>query len=193
MKVGPVSPGRPGPDLRWLRLRAVWVLIVPFYGFARPTPRLLLAGGGVAFAGLIVRAWAAASIDKERRLSTDGPYAFTRNPLYLGSLLVGLGVTIAGGRLLFVVLFAAFFAVAYGATMLHESRLLTALFGERYRAYAAAVPVFLPRLTPYRSPDAAPGARPSAVRRYLRNREWEAFIGVTAGFAALVAKWWWFL
>lgn len=212
------TPRRVRPDLRWLRLRAVWALVVPFYFFARPTPRLLVAGATLAFAGLIVRAWAAASIDKERRLSTDGPYAFTRNPLYLGSLLMGLGVTVAGGRPLFVVLFAVFYLVAYGATMAAEARLLTARFGEQYHVYAAAVPAFLPRLTPYRpQAQASPphiiseratarrasvtgesevGSTPArvrtdALRRYLHNREWQALLGTVAGFAVLFVRWWW--
>ncbi|HZD05008.1 MAG TPA: methyltransferase, partial [Longimicrobiales bacterium] len=103
--------------MRWLRLRAVWLLVIPFLWLARPTPALLATGAGLAAVGLAVRAWAAGFIHKERELTTAGPYAYTRNPLYLGSFLVGIGVTVAGGRWLFVVFFLVFFVLVYGRTI----------------------------------------------------------------------------
>ncbi|HEU4837195.1 MAG TPA: methyltransferase, partial [Pyrinomonadaceae bacterium] len=68
-----------------------------FIFFARPTPRALLIGASVSVLGLALRAWAAGHIRKNAQLATSGPYAFTRNPLYLGSFLLGLGFTIASG------------------------------------------------------------------------------------------------
>ncbi len=69
-----------------------------FIVLARPTPRALLIGAGVSLIGLGIRAWAAGHIRKNAELATSGPYAFTRNPLYLGSFFLGLGFTIASGR-----------------------------------------------------------------------------------------------
>lgn len=175
-------------NLRRLRLRAVWLLVVPFLFLARPTVGLLIAGGLLAVLGLLLRGWAAGAIEKERELTTRGPYAHTRNPLYLGSLLLGTGVTLAGGHWIWPTLWMAFFAVVYGKTMAAEHRLLAQLFGERYRRYAEEVPVLFPRLTPWPG-DAAPDGG-FTWARYLRNREWEAALGALAGFAFLAAKGW---
>jgi protein-S-isoprenylcysteine O-methyltransferase Ste14 len=175
---------------RWLRLRAIWLLIVPFLWLAAPTPGLLLVGLALAAAGLAIRAWAAGVIHKDRELTTSGPYAFTRNPLYLGSLLLGLGTVIAGGRWIFVLAFLSFFAVVYGRTMRHEEAVLEEAFRERYRHYAAQVPLLVPRLAPYRAPDVG-GEGGFSVNRYRRNREWEALLGAVAGFGFLLLKMLW--
>lgn len=177
--------------MRWLRLRAVWVLIVPFLWLARPTPALLAAGLALAVPGLLLRAWAAGFIHKDRELTTGGPYAHTRNPLYLGSLFLGLGVTVAGGRWPFVILFLLFYGVVYGRTMRGEARLLEDLFGDAYRHYARHVPLLLPRPTPYRAPGAREGAGAFTLRRFRSNREYEAVLGTVAGFAFLAAKLLW--
>lgn len=179
--------------MRWIRLRAVWLLVLPFLWLARPTPTLLAWGGGVAALGLAVRSWAAGVIRKEKELTTRGPYAYTRNPLYVGSFLVGLGVTVAGGRWIFVAGFLLFFLLVYGRTMRGEAELLEGLFGEEYQHYARHVPLVLPRLTPYGSPRSAVGSGGPgfALRRWLRNREYEALAGAAAGFAFLAAKMLW--
>lgn len=173
-------------SLRRLRLRAVWLLVVPFLWLSRPTPLLVAVGALVAMAGLLVRAWAAGVIEKERELATGGPYAHTRNPLYLGSLLLGLGVAVAGGHWAWPALFLAFYAVAYGRTMAAEELLLEERFGQRYRTWAAGVPAFLPRVTPWREGDAP--AQGFAWARYLRNREWEAALGTAAALGLLALR-----
>ncbi|MFQ5537544.1 MAG: methyltransferase family protein [Gemmatimonadota bacterium] len=183
-------------NLRVLRLRGVWLLILPFFWYARPTPWSILLGALPALAGLLLRAWAAGTIRKERELTTQGPYAFTRSPLYLGSFLLGTGVAVAGGVPLFVVLFFLFFAGVYGWTIRAETRELEELFGDAFRAYRTRVPAFLPRLTPYAAGREGSGGGSSAEPRgftwkgYLRYREWEAALGTLAGFAVLVLKWW---
>lgn len=176
--------------MRTLRLKAVWLLILPFLWFAHPTPGLVAVGAGLGLLGLLIRGWAAGTIHKERDLTTSGPYAYTRNPLYVGSFFLGLGVTVAGGHWLFVVLFLLFYVGVYGRTMAGEAELLTELFGDRYRHYARRVPALLPRLTPYRppQPDQAGGF---SFAQYKRNKEWEAGLGAVAAYAVLLAKWWW--
>lgn len=175
-------------DLRRLRLRAVWLLIIPFYVYASPSTILLAWGAGVSTAGLALRAWAAGSIQKDRELATTGPYAHTRNPLYMGSFLLGAGVTVAGGQWVFGVAFLVFFVLVYRATVLHEVSELEARFGERYRVYKAQVPSVLPRLTAYEGEpsDSPPVAFSKA--RYMRNREWEAVLGAAAVFGLLALK-----
>src|SRR5918996_3964661 len=109
-----------------------------FIFFARPTPRMLLIGASVSLLGLALRAWAAGHIRKNTQLATSGPYAFTRNPLYLGSFLLGLGFTIASGRLLLGVLFAALFLGIYLPVMRVEASTMAQLFGEKFKKYADA-------------------------------------------------------
>ena len=137
-------------DLRRLRLRAVWLLIVPFYIYAAPTTILMRWGAGISAAGLVLRAWAAGSIRKDRELATTGPYAHIRHPLYLGSFVLGTGVTIAGGQWPLGVAFLVFFFLVYRATVHREAEELEASFGESYRVYANQVPPVLPRIKAYR-------------------------------------------
>ena len=175
-------------NLRRLRLRAVWLLVLPFLWLARPTPSLMAAGAPLALLGLLLRGWAAGTIHKEKELTTAGPYAFTRDPLYLGSFFLGVGLALAGGHWIWPALFVAFFAVVYGRTMAGEQELLEERFGDRYRAYAAKVPALLPRLTPWLGPGVVGGG--FTWSRYVRNREWEAALGALAGFAFRAAKGW---
>ena len=65
-----------------------------FLIFAKPELLTLFMGGAIAVVGLLVRAWAAGHIRKNQTLAVSGPYAHTRNPLYLGSFILGVGFTI---------------------------------------------------------------------------------------------------
>jgi protein-S-isoprenylcysteine O-methyltransferase Ste14 len=177
------------PSLRWFRLRAVWILAVPFVVLARPTPSLLMAGAVLAVAGLAIRSWAAGHIRKEKELAVGGPYAHTRNPLYVGSFLIGLGVVIAGGRWSFAVLFALFFVLVYGRTIRGEASLLEERFGDEYRRYARNVRLVVPTLCAWH-PVGAAGSRFESGR-WRRNREYEAVAGTAVGFAILWAKMLW--
>lgn len=175
-------------DLRRLRLNAVRLLIIPFYLYASPTAILILWGAGVSSAGLALRAWAAGSIQKDRELAMTGPYAHIRNPLFLGSFILGVGVTVAGGQWVFGVFFLAFFLIVYRATVLREVAELEARFGESYRIYAAHVPSVLPRFMAYRREPSGSPVGGFSRARYMRNREWEAALGVVAVFGALALK-----
>lgn len=176
-------------SFRRLRLRSAWLLILPFFYFASPTPSMMAGGVALSALGLAVRAWAAGTIQKDRVLTTGGPYAHTRNPLYLGSLLLGFGVVMAGGVVWFAALFAGFYALMYGGTMRQERKSLEGLFGESYREYTEKVPALLPRLTPYRGPTYDDTS--FSVDLYLRNKEWEALLGSAAGLGVLTAKMLW--
>jgi len=174
-------------SLRKLRLKGAWLLIIPFLWFATPTLRTLAAGAVLTVVGLLIRTMSAGFIHKDDTLTTTGPYAHTRNPLYLGSFLLGLGVTIAGGNLWFVGLFLLFFASVYTATIRKEANLLADRYGEAYAEYAAHVPLFLPRPTPYSA--AGVNSQPEfSFDRWRGNREYEALMGAAAGFAALAAR-----
>jgi len=100
-----------------------------FLWFARPSWRTLVLGGSVALIGLALRAWSAGHIRKNASLATSGPYSYTRNPLYLGSFLLGVGFTIAAGRWFLAIPFAALFLGIYYPVMRVEASDLAKLFG----------------------------------------------------------------
>jgi len=155
-----------------------------FLIFSRPRPITLAIGAAIALPGLAIRAWASGYLRKNDALATAGPYSYTRNPLYLGSLIMGLGFTIAANRLVLGLVFAALFIGIYVPVMRVESATLAELFGDNYRRYAQAVPALFPRLSPYENPmqmkfDA------SLYRRY---REYQAAIGFVVAWTLLALK-----
>jgi hypothetical protein len=180
MAPNPGDPRRPG--LRTQRLKFVWLLAVPFFFFALPTPGALMAGSGVALLGLALRALAAGTIEKDRTLAKGGIYGHFRHPLYVGSFLAGSGLALGGGRWWFLPTFMALFLLIYGRTIRGEERELEALFGGDYEEYRRGVPAFFPRVVPGLPSRHGKGFRFSL---YLRNKEWEAALGVAGGFALL--------
>lgn len=129
---------------RW-RVPLGWLVGLGAIYVARPTPAYLLAGVLVALPGELLRVWASGHLEKNRRLATGGPYAWTRNPLYLGSLLVGLGFCAATGRPTLLVVLAVLFVAVYLPVMKREAARLREAFPEDYSGYAERVPLFLPR------------------------------------------------
>jgi protein-S-isoprenylcysteine O-methyltransferase Ste14 len=157
-----------------------------FVVLAKPTPRALLIGAAVSILGLAILAWAAGHIRKNAELAISGPYAFTRNPLYLGSFILGLGFTIASGRWELALLFAALFLGIYFPVMRVEASTMTELFGSQYEAYKKAVPLFLPRLTPFKPENSS--ATKFDASLYLRYREYRAALGLVIAWGVLLVK-----
>jgi protein-S-isoprenylcysteine O-methyltransferase Ste14 len=170
---------------RW-RVPLGFLSAAVFLFFARPTPAALAAGAGVSLVGLAIRAWASGHIRKNAQLATSGPYAFTRNPLYFGSFLLGLGFTIASGRWLLALLFAALFIGIYMPVMRVEASTMAELFGGDFENYRRSVPLFFPRLTPYRQGNSAPVRFDGAL--YLRYREYRAALGLMVAWGLLLIK-----
>lgn len=168
------------------RLKLVWILVIPFFVFAKPTPSLLFSGGVLSALGLLLRAWAAGSIFKDQALAVRGPYRFVRHPLYSGSFLLGIGLLTASGSWGLGVLFLTFFAWSYSRTLREEQETLEERFGREYAEYRASVPAFFPKLR--RGPPPAGSVERFRWSLYLHNREWQAALGTVAGFAILVLK-----
>jgi protein-S-isoprenylcysteine O-methyltransferase Ste14 len=170
---------------RW-RVPLGFLCAIVFFVLAKPTPTALAIGGGVSVLGLALRGWAAGHIYKNSQLATSGPYSYTRNPLYLGSFLLGLGFTIASGRWILGVVFAALFLGIYFPVMSVEATSLARIFGEEYEKYRLAVPLFFPRLTPYRAVNSEMTRFNADL--YLRYREYRAALGLIAAWSLLLAK-----
>jgi protein-S-isoprenylcysteine O-methyltransferase Ste14 len=156
-----------------------------FFIFARPQTMTLIVGAIIALPGLALRAWGAGHLRKNAALATTGPYAYTRNPLYLGSFVMGVGFTIATGRWFLGIVFAALFLGIYVPVMRVESTTLRELFSESYQRYAQAVPLFLPRLSRYEGAAAETRFDPALYRRY---REYRAAIGLVVAWGLLAVR-----
>jgi protein-S-isoprenylcysteine O-methyltransferase Ste14 len=170
---------------RW-RVPLGFLCAALFLVFAKPTPKALLIGASVSILGLALRAWSAGHIRKNAQLATSGPYAFTRNPLYLGSFLLGLGFTIASGRLLLALVFAALFLGIYLPVMRVEASTMAQLFGSQYDTYKRAVPLFFHRITPFRE-SGTTGNRFDGTL-YMRYREYRASLGLVIAWGLLLIK-----
>jgi protein-S-isoprenylcysteine O-methyltransferase Ste14 len=166
-----------------LRVPSGFLLVAVFAWFSRPTTDSLMLGVPLAIAGLALRAWAAGYLAKNQRLVTGGPYAYTRNPLYVGTLLVAAGVTVSARSLGLGVLFAAVFIFVYLPVIQNEQQHVRRLFPE-FDRYAAEVPVLWPQLRAYRGGS---GER-FQMGLYLRNQEYQAAAGYLAGMVFLLWK-----
>lgn len=155
-----------------------------FLVFARPTGFSLLTSLPLVGSGLWLRGYASGYLSKNRQLATSGPYAYTRNPLYLGSIFLAAGFAVAGARWVVAAALAALFAAVYAPTILNEERYLRTKFAD-FDAYARTVPRLVPRLTPARL-DGGIGGFSRAL--YLKHKEYNAPLGSVAMYAALVAK-----
>jgi protein-S-isoprenylcysteine O-methyltransferase Ste14 len=165
-----------------------FVFAAAYVWFARPTWTSLGAGFAVAAVGVLVRALASGHIRKNAALATTGPYAYTRNPLYLGSIIIALGFIVAARNLWIGVAALAMFAFIYLPVITAEEKYLRSAF-PGYDRYASEVPRFLPRLTPYRAGAGADDETSQfSSALYLRHREYNAALGSILMLGALVLK-----
>ncbi|MCW5960642.1 MAG: isoprenylcysteine carboxylmethyltransferase family protein [Pyrinomonadaceae bacterium] len=169
--------------LQRLRVPFGFLFAIVFLMFAKPTLNLLIIGAVIAVIGLLIRAWASGHIRKNQVLAVSGPYAYTRNPLYVGSFLLGVGFTIASGVWWLGLVFAVLFLGIYLPVMRVEAEELTAIFGDEYHKYAEAVPLFFPLPNNYeRSPEKFD------IQLYLRYREYRAALGLAFALGVLAFK-----
>ena len=169
---------------RRIRVPLGFVFAVLYFWLARPTWRSIALGAAVIVPGLLVRALASGHVRKNEALATSGPYAYTRNPLYLGSLLIGVGFAIAARSWWVGVVLVVMFFTIYLPVIKSEEAFLREKFPE-FEDYARQVPQMLPRIMPAHSEA---GGAPFSLGLYLKHREYNALIGALAMLAALVAK-----
>ena len=129
---------------RW-RVPLGWVAGLGALYIAAPSFPLFAVGLALAATGEVIRIWAAGHLDKNQRVTMSGPYAWTRNPLYFGSLWMGLGFALATGRLILVAVVALLFVAVYRPVMHREAESLAEAFPAAYQAYAERTPLFWPR------------------------------------------------
>lgn len=172
-----------GKTAQRLRVPVGTLLGVIFLVLMHPSMRSLWIGGIVTLVGAVTRVWAAGHIDKGRTLAQCGPYALTRNPLYLGSFLMALGILLAGQGYWLLIPFGLFFIVFYYPVMKAEERELLQGHGEAFVAYSRAVPLFFPAFRP-----AVGNYSRFLWSRVLRNREHRTLMGLVLAEAILILK-----
>jgi len=170
---------------RRIRVPLGFVFAVAYFWLARPAWPSLIAGAVVAILGLLVRALASGHVTKNEQLTTGGPYAHTRNPLYLGSLFLALGFAIAARSWIIAVLLLIMFLTIYLPVIRSEESFLRQNFVE-FEEYARHVPRLLPRLTAWKHAGTV-----FSWDLYLKHREYNAALGWAAMLAALAAKLLW--
>lgn len=133
--------------------------------------------------GLWLRGYAAGYVKKNQELTTTGPYAFVRNPLYLGSILIAAGFAVALRSWPVAVALAIMFVAIYVPVIASEERFLRATFRE-FDEYCRRVPRLIPRLTPARGPEDQPGR--FFLPLYLKHREYNALLGASLLYLSLL-------
>jgi len=169
---------------RW-RVRAGYPLAILFLYLASPTPPAIALGATIAAAGLVVRGAAAGHLRKLETLTTSGPYAWVRNPLYFGSALLAAGFAVAGHSLWAALVLIAYFGTFYPVVMKKEEGELRERYGAAFMEYAKRVPLFLPR-PPRRHGAPQPSVESGfSWEQYKRNREYQAALGAIVALGVL--------
>ena len=159
---------------------------------AQPEPALFAAGFVAISIGQALRLWATGYLLKTDELTTAGPYAHLRHPLYAGSLLMGSGFALVAGRNVAMIVIPLGLAFYFGYYLRYKERVeserLEALYGDAFRAYRAAVPAIIPRLTPWHPPSQTE-TPPWRLDRVIENDEQTAFVYTVLALTAIVAIW----
>jgi len=169
---------------RRIRVPLGFAFALLYIWLARPTWPSLALGGVLIVPGILLRALASGHVRKNEALATTGPYAHTRNPLYLGSLLIGTGFAIAARSWAVGVLVVAMLFAIYVPVIRDEEKFLRENFPE-FEEYARRVPRMLPRIVPARL--GGENGRFS-LELYLKHKEWNALLGTVAMCALLWLK-----
>ena len=171
---------------RW-RVRLGYPLAIVVLFFAWPNLKTIAIGGAIGVIGLWIRGYAAGYLKKQEVLTTTGPYAFTRNPLYFGSAVLSAGAVWAMHSWISGCVLGAYFAIVYYIVMRREEGELRGHFGDAFESYARTVPLFFPRITPAKIEGGSAGA--FSFAQYKKNHEYQATLGFFLLLGVVVVIW----
>lgn len=160
-----------------------FVFAAVFLILAQPTLLTVAIGFPLGALGLAVRAWSSGLIRKNKVLATQGPYAMTRNPLYVGSFIAGCGAVIMGGNIWFAIVFVITYLTVYRQIILNEERDLAGYFPDEWPAYTKQAPRFFPDLRKFSG-----FGQYDAALMLKKHKEWQAWLGYTAVAIVLLTK-----
>lgn len=178
----PTAMARWSRVARRVRVPLSFAFAIAYLWLAHPTGTSLLAGSLLLLPGLVLRGLASGHVQKDRQLTTSGPYAYTRNPLYLGSLSLAAGFAVAARSWWVPFILVVMFVAIYVPVVAGEERYLRQTFPE-YDDYARQVPRFGMRVTRYGNQQGE-----FSAPRYWKHREYQAILGCVAVMAVLLAK-----
>jgi len=156
-------PKTPLYRLRKLRLWFAWPFVITLFMYGEGTAFGFFLGAPLVVVGEGIRIWSHGYLRKTRRLATDGPYAYVRNPLYVGNFMIGLGFLMMIWHRLLMLAYVAGFSLLYWVTIRGEEERLGFRFNGAYGDYTANVRRFIPRFTPYAGREGA---------RFVMHRVW---------------------
>ena len=171
-----------GAIARRVRVPLGFAFTVLYFWLAQPTVTSILIGAGLIILGLVIRALASGQLEKNEQLATAGPYAYTRNPLYLGSLILAVGFALAARSWWIGAGIVLLFLAIY-LPVIHDEEVFLRDRFPQFEDYAREVPRLLPRLTAF-----GEGSGAFSRDRYWKHREYNAALGSAAMMVALVAK-----
>lgn len=134
-----------------LRVHLAYLLMILIAVSATPIYVYFVAGTAMIGAGILIRAWASGIVKKDKELAVEGPYSLCRNPLYVGNFLIGYGMCVLNTQWWSFVVLTLYFILIYPFTIRKETKKLADFFGEEFEQYREEVPLFIPRLTPYKT------------------------------------------
>jgi protein-S-isoprenylcysteine O-methyltransferase Ste14 len=156
-----------------LRLWLVYPIFIILPLVARITPASWTIATFLILTGLAVRFWASGYITKSHRLTTSGPYAYMRNPLYVGNLLLGIGIVLVANNVWLFLIYLVAFYFFYAGTIREEEAVLGEKFGDAFKDYIKNVPVFFPNAKRYARAE----EKPFDFKQSFKNGEFIRFFG----------------
>jgi protein-S-isoprenylcysteine O-methyltransferase Ste14 len=165
---------------RRIRVPAGFLFAAFYLWLARPSAMSIAWSLLLVIPGLLLRAYASGCVKKNAELTVTGPYAYTRNPLYLGSILMAFGFAAASRNLWIALALALLFVLIYGPTIYSEEQFLRSTF-PAFESYAQRVPRLFPRFTPAQMP----GEAAFSAALYRQHREYNSVLGACAVYAVL--------
>jgi protein-S-isoprenylcysteine O-methyltransferase Ste14 len=169
---------------RRIRVPMGFLFAALFLLLARPSRHALFWSIVLVVPGLWLRGYASGYVKKNAELAVGGPYAFTRNPLYLGSMMIAFGFALASRSPTIAITLAVSFVLIYVPVIRSEEEFLRSKFPE-FLSYAHQVPRIFPRLTPA---TFARGAGRFSMELYYQHREYNALIGTISIYALLILR-----
>jgi protein-S-isoprenylcysteine O-methyltransferase Ste14 len=168
---------------RRIRVPLGFLFVIFYFWLARPDSQSLLASLVLVVPGILLRSYASGYVKKNAELTTTGPYAYTRNPLYLGSILIAFGFALAARNLWIALVLTLLFLIIYWPVIIGEEEYLRAHFSG-YEDYSRRVPRLLPRL---RVREDSMGGEFS-FELYRKHHEYNSLLGNFCIYLVLIAR-----
>ncbi len=168
---------------RRIRVPLGFLFILFYFWLAKPSPQSLPISLVLVIPGILLRSYASGYVKKNAELATTGPYAYTRNPLYLGSIFIAFGFAVAARSIWIALALAVLFILIYWPVILGEEEYLRAHFAE-YDDYARRVPRLLPRLITNKNISGGN----FSLELYRKHREYNSLLGTFCIYLALIAR-----